>query len=174
MACWCGACAQAALLLGNGDSNLISLSSGKHNINSSFQRLFDFSCSEQNIQVALRCLPLWLCLCSFLHSCPFLRGFVHCLQALANMMVTCTLGVTVTALAGQWALLLFAVNASFIPDEKSLSLEVTLNHQVNEPLLKSDFSVTCCYHLAVLASNRIIYPCMLIPEICYLVSCFAV
>lgn len=70
--------------------------------------------------------------------------------------------VKVSKLAGQWALLLSAVNSSFVPREKSLALEVIPNHESNDPLLKSGFSVTCCCHLIVLARGMIIYQYKLI------------
>lgn len=127
--------------------------------------MFDLSCSEENIKVDLLLLPLRLCFVKFLNSCPFLRHQLSVvpLARLSSVTVACTFGVTVAnILAGRWALLLFAANTSFLPDEKSLLLEVILNHQSNEHLLKSGFSVTCCYLLIVLASDRVIYQCKLI------------
>lgn len=125
--------------------------------------MFDLSCSEQNIKVHLL-LHLQLCFVLFLNSCPFLRHrwVTVPLARLSSVTVACTFGMTVTdSVAGQWALLLFAANVSFLPDEKSLLLEVILNYQSNEPLLKSGFTVTCCYHLTILASNMVIYQCKL-------------
>lgn len=115
-----------------------------------------------------RCFVIYgWALCLSLHSGPFLRhqSPIVFLARLSSMTVTCTFGVAVTnSLAGRWALLLFAANTFCLPDEKSLLLEVILNHQSNEPLLKSGFSATCCYHLTVLASDRVIYQCKLISE----------
>lgn len=122
--------------------------------------MFNLLCSEKNIKVDLLLLHLCLCFVMFLNSLPFLchqLPFVPWVR-LPSRNVLGTLGMTVTnTMAGQWTLLLFAANSSFLPDEKSLLLEDILNHQSNEPLLKSGFPVTCCYHLTVLASNRIIY-----------------
>lgn len=127
--------------------------------------MFNWSYTEQNIEVD-QLLLLRVCFVyTFLNFPPFPRHHlpIVCLARPSSMTVTRTFGVTVTnSLAGRWALLLFAANTSCLPDEKSLSLEVILNHQSNEPLLKPGFSVTCCYHLTVLAPNRVIYQCKLI------------
>lgn len=126
--------------------------------------MFHLLGSEQNIKVDQQILPLQLWFAMSLNSCPFLRHQLPVvpLARRSRMTVTCTFGVTVTTLAGQWALLLFAADTSFLPGEKSLLLEVILNHQSNEPLLKSGFSVTWCCHLTVVASNRVTYWCKFI------------